>query len=68
MVTLYHGSDQVINRPDVAFSRDNLDFGRGFYATSFKDQAERPDGSFDMIVGGVADDKVYRAIDMHYRG
>ena len=114
---LYHGSDCAIDKPDVSFSRSNLDFGRGFYATSIRRQAERwalrramrsgtppivnvfdfdenidlsilrfendaawlefvcrcrrgdnaPNGT-DLVVGGVADDKVYAAIDMYFRG
>ncbi|WP_278981945.1 MULTISPECIES: DUF3990 domain-containing protein [Adlercreutzia] len=31
---LYHGSNTVVDRPDVARSRDRLDFGRGFYPVS----------------------------------
>lgn len=44
---LFHGSNTVVDRPDVARSRDRLDFGRGFYLTSVKKQAElwaRPEG------------------------
>lgn len=115
---LYHGSDLVIANPDLAHSRNNLDFGRGFYVTSYQSQAERwalrrslrstssalvnvydfdenpslnllrfdendadwvdfvcgcrrggfPDPAIDLVVGGVADDKVYAAIDMYMRG
>ncbi len=116
---LYHGSSCVVERPDVTYSRGNLDFGRGFYATSYAHQAEswalrkaavqhagafvseydmaeafdeyhvlrfdQPDEKwvrfvcdcrkgadvykgYDLIVGGVADDKVYFAVDMYYRG
>lgn len=114
---LYHGSDCVIESPDVSFSRKNLDFGPGFYATSFRQQAERwalrrsmrsgktavinvfdfsqdsdlniltfdddrswvefvcncrrgslPPAGTDIVYGGVADDKVYMAIDMYFRG
>lgn len=38
---LYHGSDCEVRSPDVAFSRRSVDFGRGFYLTSFEDQAAR---------------------------
>ena len=30
---LYHGSFLEIAKPDLAHSRPNVDFGRGFYAT-----------------------------------
>ena len=115
---LYHGSDVEIEKPDVSHSRGNLDFGPGFYATSYPKQAERwaqrrsmrshgralvsvyefdaanalsvlrleqndaewvrfvcgcrwggrPPAGTDLVVGGVADDKVYAAIDMYMRG
>lgn len=38
---LYHSSTVVIEKPDVQHSRDNLDFGRGFYLTSVREQAMR---------------------------
>lgn len=38
---LYHASTQCIEKPDVLHSRDKLDFGRGFYMTSIKEQAIR---------------------------
>ncbi|MCL2169380.1 MAG: DUF3990 domain-containing protein [Defluviitaleaceae bacterium] len=36
---LYHGSYLIIEKPDIAFSRNNVDFGRGFYTTPIKEQA-----------------------------
>ena len=116
---LYHGSTVEIPRPDVAHSRGNLDFGRGFYLTSLREQAERwalrkaslehrraivsvyeladgldgvnvlrfpenderwvefvcacrkgqvPAPGADVIIGGVADDRVYEAVNMYFRG
>lgn len=38
---LYHASDIVIESPDVYHSREHLDFGRGFYLTSIRIQAEK---------------------------
>lgn len=116
---LYHGTVKVIRRPDVSFSKNYLDFGRGFYLTTYKKQAEKwakrkalrqkeepivnvyelPDDlqgykmqyfdqedekwldfvcacrkgkdiyqDYDIIVGGVADDDVFKTIDMYFRG
>ena len=116
---LYHGSTQAIERPNAHHSRKNLDFGQGFYLTSYFDQAAkwarrkaligksraivneyeldedlsdmnvlrfgatdaawvefvcdcRRGGTawrdYDLIVGGVANDKVYFAVDMYYQG
>lgn len=38
---IYHASDTIVNKPDTLHSRQNLDFGKGFYATILKEQAER---------------------------
>jgi hypothetical protein len=38
---LYHGSLEAIEKPDISFSRDNTDFGKGFYTTTIKSQAEK---------------------------
>ena len=38
---IYHGSNVAIKNPNAGFGRSNLDFGRGFYATTLKDQAEK---------------------------
>lgn len=36
---VYHASNVMVQNPDTAHSRDFLDFGRGFYLTSIKEQA-----------------------------
>jgi len=36
---LYHGSYLAVEKPDISFSRGNVDFGRGFYTTPIKEQA-----------------------------
>ncbi len=38
---LYHTSDKTIRHPDLAFSRAYLDFGKGFYTTPIRRQAEK---------------------------
>ena len=38
---VYHGSTVETSSPDVSFSKRYLDFGRGFYLTTHKDQAEK---------------------------
>ncbi len=38
---MYHASTTIIEKPDVLHSRDKLDFGRGFYLTSIREQAVR---------------------------
>lgn len=112
---LYHASTVEVTRPDTAHSRDYLDFGRGFYLTSIKEQAikygerflrrrktawlntyefyadmeewnilwlEHYDkkwldfvancregvqvGDYDMVIGGIANDKVIETIDRYF--
>lgn len=41
MMTLYHGSYAAVSQPQASHGRRNLDFGRGFYLTSLRSQAER---------------------------
>ena len=36
---LYHGSYLEIETPDLIYSRENVDFGRGFYTTPIYEQA-----------------------------
>ena len=49
-ITLYHGSQQIIETPDLSMSRPYNDYGRGFYCTEHVDLArewavsERMDG------------------------
>ena len=43
---LYHGSFLEIPRPDLQYSRPNVDFGRGFYTTPLKEQAVKWCGKF----------------------
>ncbi|MBP5419223.1 MAG: DUF3990 domain-containing protein [Bacteroidales bacterium] len=41
MITLYHGSFTIVDKPQADFGRRNLDFGKGFYLTSLRTQAEQ---------------------------
>lgn len=36
---VYHGSYCIVDNPLVSFSRDALDFGKGFYITKIEEQA-----------------------------
>ena len=116
---VYHGSSEKIEKPDVKFSKKYLDFGRGFYLTSFENQAkkwairkgmrqnkqgivniyelkdnwkdykvlsfeeenekwldfvcacrkgETLNKDYDIIVGNVANDDVFKTVDMYFRG
>ena len=114
---VYHSSDRSFSAPDVLHSRDALDFGKGFYVTGLKQQADKyadrflrigsdaylhifeyiPDSEmrikvfesydeewldfvsrcrmgadiykeYDIIEGGVANDKVYRTVDLYMAG
>lgn len=117
---VYHGSNMIVDHPDVSHSFRNLDFGRGFYVTTIREQAERwakrkalfaegskpflneyemssvldglhvrnfgddldpwidfvcqcRDGNqeylqYDIIIGKVANDKVFRVVDLYHSG
>jgi hypothetical protein len=41
VVKLYHGSFTAIPSPDLSFSRNTTDFGKGFYTTTIQSQAEK---------------------------
>ena len=43
---LYHGFYLAIENPDLLHSRPNLDFGKGFYLTSIREQAVKWCGKF----------------------
>ncbi len=116
---VYHGSSEVVRQPDILHSFRALDFGKGFYVTTVREQAERwarrkvvldggraivnlyqmdddmtelrvkrfPDDlsdwiefvcdcrdgklgyqDYDLIIGKVANDKVFRVVDMYHAG
>ena len=114
---LYHTSYTTIENPDISYSRDFLDFGKGFYLTHLREQGERygsrftrrgkdswlniydfdycdtewnvlrfetydkewldfvskcrvglDSSNYDMVVGGIADDKVIRTLDRYFNG
>ena len=116
---VYHGSSIEVSRPDIYHSRDNVDFGKGFYITSIKEQAakwaarfRRHQGkgvisiyeldieeckanysvleftgyteewldfittsrrlqntsSYNIVIGGVANDKVFNTIELYFEG
>ena len=116
---VYHGSSEIIKNPDVKFSKKYLDFGSGFYLTSFENQAkkwairkgmrqnkpgivniyelkdnwkdynvlsfeeenekwldfvcacrkgETLNKDYDIVIGNVADDDVFKTVDMYFRG
>lgn len=39
MTRLYHTSNVEVRTPDIIHSREHLDFGKGFYLTSLREQA-----------------------------
>ena len=116
---VYHGSTEVIEIPDVKHSKKYLDFGKGFYLTTYEEQAkkwairksmrqgkpaivnvydmkdnyndyqvlsfekenekwldfvcacrkgESLNTDYDIIIGNVADDDVFKTVDMYFRG
>lgn len=114
---LFHASSVIVECPDVYHSREHLDFGKGFYLTILRQQAqkyarrfffrsekayineyeldnelpgftwkkfEKYDAEwldfvgncrkgirqqmFDVVEGGIANDKVFNTIDLYFSG
>lgn len=114
---LFHASPVIVEHPDVYHSREHLDFGKGFYLTVLREQAQKyaarflfrygkayineyvlddclpgftrkkfdkydagwldfvgncrkgiPRPSFDIVEGGIANDKVFNTIDLYFSG
>lgn len=114
---VYHTSQTTVTSPDTQHSREFLDFGKGFYVTTLREQAvkyaerfllrgreawlntyELKDTAgrcavktfaaydaewldfvatcrkgtdataFDVVIGGIANDKVFRTIDLYFSG
>ncbi|MGM9743166.1 MAG: DUF3990 domain-containing protein [Candidatus Cryptobacteroides sp.] len=114
---LYHSSTVKVEHPDLKHSRDYLDFGKGFYLTSLKEQAilyaerfllrgqtavlnefevdddfkdlnvkvfeaydeewlefvlecrqGKDKTDYDLVIGGIANDKIFRTIDLYFSG
>lgn len=116
---VYHGSSIEITKPDIYHSRENVDFGKGFYITPIKEQASKWATRFkrshgkgivsvyefdlgecrtnysvlefegytdewldfimtcrsmennrnvDVVIGGVANDKVFNTIELYLEG
>lgn len=59
---VYHGSSEIIEKPDVKFSKKYLDF----VCACRKGESLNMD--YDIIIGNVADDDVFKTVDMYFRG
>ncbi len=116
---VFHGSYVEVIKPDVCHSRDNVDFGKGFYVTPIREQAikwatrfkrnngkgivstydwkreviskqykvlefaeyseawldfviscrkQMDNSEYDVVIGGVANDKVFNTIELYFEG
>ena len=80
MLTVYHGSVLTIDKPLAKAGRLNLDFGQGFYITDIRKQAkrwalrigvrfgEKPWSEYDVVEGGVANDRVIDTVEAYMIG
>ena len=50
LLTVYHGSYQPVERPEIRKGRNTKDFGTGFYCTMIKEQAQRWAKRYDTKV------------------
>ena len=112
-MTLYHGSKDIVEYPEIRKARFNKDFYFGFYCTNIEKQAERwairygkkgyinkyeytenqrlnilkfdkmteewldfilncrsgkDSTDYDLVVGGVANDKVFNTVELFFDG
>lgn len=114
---VYHASAAKVEKPDTLHSREFLDFGKGFYVTTLREQAikyaerfvrrgqeawlnvyelddsyttykvkvfpsydeewlefvaecrkGRVEGDYQIIIGGIANDRIFRTIDLYFAG
>ena len=56
---LYHGSNVDIQKIELSKCRPNKDFGKGFYLTSIKEQAERMALRVSKMYGGTPFVNIY---------
>jgi hypothetical protein len=57
---LFHGSNQIIKKPDLSKGRKFLDFGSGFYLSDEKNQAEnRAKSAVAFFENGISTVNVY---------
>lgn len=117
MIKLYHSSKLSVTRPNTEYSREYLDFGKGFYLTTLYEQAVKyaqrfirrqqnawlntyeltfdasdwkilkfdsydeewldfvskcrageDDTDYDLVIGGIANDKVIQTLDRYFEG
>lgn len=61
---VYHGSTEINKTPQIGFSKKYLDFGEGFYVTTFQDQAEKWAKRKILRYGGKAFVNVYEMGDL----
>ena len=59
---VYHGSYAVITGPHFGHSRNNLNFGKGFYVTSFQEQANKWATRKGRITGKTPVVNVYKLV------
>lgn len=59
---VYHGTTEVIERSSVKYSKNYLDF------VCACRKGEPLNQEYDIVVGNVANDDVFKTVDMYFRG
>lgn len=60
---VYHGSDGIVDHPDVEHSFRNLDFGRGFYVTTIREQADFTKGKATLNIYSMDTPEGFKVLD-----
>lgn len=61
-MTVYHGSYQPVERPEIRKSRYTKDFGSGFYCTVIKEQAQRWAKRYETKIVSIYDVQINSAL------
>lgn len=67
MLTLLHGSDQIVEKPDISQGNEYNDYGRGFYCTKLEGMAKEwacKNGTDGFINRYTLDDDGLRQLDL----
>lgn len=65
LVNVYDFDESVANASVLVFEQNDQEWVE--FVCSCR-RGESRDRGFDLIAGGVADDQVYRAVDLYYKG
>lgn len=58
LMTVYHGDYMAVEKPEIITNKNTKDFGKGFYCTIIKEQAQRWAKRYDTKIVSVYDVRI----------